>query len=415
MSFFYNCGIFFYHLGILVASLFNKKAKLWVTGRKGLFSRLEQAMGANEHIVWFHCASLGEMEQGRPVMEAYKAANPDHKILLTFFSPSGYEVRKDYKGADYVFYLPMDYPGNAKRFIQLAKPKVAVFVKYEFWHHFIKELNRNGVPSYVISANFRKDQHFFKGYGSWFLKTLKLLTQIFVQSEDSRALLQQAGVNNVTVSGDTRFDRVAAVVENNEEVPLLPAFTRDANVLVAGSTWPQDEKLLAGLVGDASIDLKYIVAPHEVNEQRISDLMKTMGSGAVRYSESTEESLAQARVLVIDNVGLLSKLYKYGDMAYIGGGFNAGIHNILEPAGFGLPVFIGPRYDKFREAFELMQQGGAFVVNDYAALLKGVKFLLEDDMILRMAQEMSRNYVRENTGATQTIMQGLCVNKSTKH
>jgi 3-deoxy-D-manno-octulosonic-acid transferase len=272
----------------------------------------------------------------------------------------------------------MDYPGNAKKFIQLVKPKVAVFVKYEFWHHFIKELNQNKVPAFVISANFRPDQHFFKWYGSWFLKTLKLLQHIYVQSEDSRALLEKAGVTNATVGGDTRFDRVADVGEKDEELSMLSAFAKNTNVLVAGST-----------------------------SSRIAGLMKALGMGAICYSEATEQKLTAARVLVIDSVGLLSKLYKYGSLAYIGGGFNAGIHNILEPAAFGLPVLFGPRYDKFREAFELISKGGAFVVNDYASLQKGVLFLLSDPMVLRMAQEMSRHYARENTGATARIMQGI--------
>jgi 3-deoxy-D-manno-octulosonic-acid transferase len=301
----------------------------------------------------------------------------------------------------------MDYPGNAKKFIQLVKPKVAVFVKYEFWHHFIKELNQNKVPAFVISANFRPDQHFFKWYGSWFLKTLKLLQHIYVQSEDSRALLEKAGVTNATVGGDTRFDRVADVGEKDEELSMLSAFAKNTNVLVAGSTWPEDEKLLCELIKNGPDGVKYIIAPHEVNPSRIAGLMKALGMGAICYSEATEQKLTAARVLVIDSVGLLSKLYKYGSLAYIGGGFNAGIHNILEPAAFGLPVLFGPRYDKFREAFELISKGGAFVVNDYASLQKGVLFLLSDPMVLRMAQEMSRHYARENTGATARIMQGI--------
>lgn len=407
MTFLYNSGIFFYHLSIMMASLFNQKARKWVAGRKNLFSRLEKEIDTTADIAWFHCASLGEFEQGRPVIEAYKAANPGHKILLTFFSPSGYEVQKAYSGADYVFYLPMDYPSNAKWFINIVKPKLAVFVKYEFWHHFINELNKSNVPTYVISANFRKDQHFFSWYGSWFITTLKLFTKIFVQSDDSRALLEKAGVTNVTVSGDTRFDRVAAVAEKDEVVPLLDVFVQSSQVLIAGSTWPEDEQLLAKLIVDDEVELKYIIAPHEVNEQRIAGLMKTLGGKAIRYSLAEEPNLPDARVLVIDSVGLLSKLYKYGDMAYIGGGFSAGIHNILEAAAFGLPVIFGPEYGKFREAVELINKGGAFAAADYATLEKRVKFLVNDPVVLRMAQEISRNYVRENTGATGKIMEGL--------
>jgi 3-deoxy-D-manno-octulosonic-acid transferase len=362
----------------MLAAGFNLKAKRWVAGRKGVFARLQQEVDSSADIAWFHCASLGEFEQGRPVIEAYRAANPGHKILLTFFSPSGYEVQKGYEGADYIYYLPMDYPGNAKKFVQLVKPKVAVFVKYEFWHHFIKELNRSGTPAFVISANFRKDQHFFKWYGSWFIKTLQLLQHIYVQSEDSRVLLEKAGVTNASVGGDTRFDRVADVGEKDEELPMLSAFTKDVNVLVAGSTWPDDEQLLKELITSGTDGVKYIIAPHEVNPSRIAGLMKALGMGAICYSEATEQKLAAARVLVIDSVGLLSKLYKYGSLAYIGGGFNAGIHNILEPAAFGLPVLFGPRHGKFREAVELISKGGAFPVEDYATLKKGVRFLLDD-------------------------------------
>jgi len=409
MTFLYDCSLAIYRLLIGISSLINPKAKLWVKERKGLFEKLNAEIDSTAKIVWFHCASLGEFEQGRPVIEKLRSEYPEYKILLTFFSPSGYEIRKDYVGVDYVFYLPLDSRKNAREFIKVVNPVFAVFVKYEFWYHYFNTLEKAGIPAYVISANFREKQHFFAWYGKWFRKILSMSTHIFVQNEFSLSLLNSVGIRNASVSGDTRFDRVLEIAANPEEIPLVRSFKRNGKVLVAGSTWRDDERLLVRLVNESGFDLKYIIVPHEINEAHISRLVEELQPETVRLSEADDESAANAGVLIVDSVGLLSGVYQYGNIAYIGGGFGAGIHNILEPAAYGQPVIFGSNFGKFREAIELMEKGGAFTIGNYIELLERVNFLLRDEMILMMASEVSKNYIRMNSGASKRILGQIAI------
>ncbi len=425
MTFFYNIGIFFYRLSIFIASFFNEKAKKWIAGRRDVFEKIEekfnnQRTANNEQIIWFHCASLGEFEQGRPLIEKLKTENSKLKILVTFFSPSGYEIRKNYKGADYVFYLPMDSKANAEKFLEIINPSIAVFVKYEFWFHYLSELNKRRVPTFLISANFREEQIFFKWYGSFFRQMLKFFTHIFVQNENSKKLLEKINIQNVSVSGDTRFDRVFSTMQASEEIPLIEKFKNGKKLLIAGSTWEEDEKIISNLKSQISpqndgvrnfvrTNLKLIIAPHEVNEKNIQRIVGLFPN-SIRYSHLTTTNNEQQitnSCLIIDNVGMLSRLYRYGDIAYVGGAFGKSLHNILEPAAFGLPVLFGPNHQKFREAAELIEKGGAFSIANSKELNKKIKFLLHDEMILKIASEMSRNFVRSNIGATQKIMEKI--------
>lgn len=411
MTFLYDCVLAIYRLLIGASSLFNAKARLWIRGRKGLLEKLETAIDSACKTAWFHCASLGEFEQGRPVIEKFREAHPEYKILLTFFSPSGYEVRKDYEGADYVFYLPLDSRRNARRFIKAVNPEFAVFVKYEFWYHYFNTLQKEQVPVYVISANFRVKQHFFAWYGKWFRKILNMSTHIFVQNEFSLSLLNSVGIRNASVSGDTRFDRVHEIAGSAEDIPLIRTFKGNSKVLVAGSTWRDDERLLVRLINESGFDLKYVIVPHEIDEAHIKRLVEELQPDTVRLSEADDESAANAGVLIVDSVGLLSGVYQYGDIAYIGGGFGAGIHNILEPAAYGQAVIFGSNFGKFQEAIELMEKGGAFTIGNYSELLQRVKFLLSDEMILMMASEVSKNYIRMNTGASGRILGQIAINR----
>jgi 3-deoxy-D-manno-octulosonic-acid transferase len=398
----YTISLLLYSLAIHIASLFNGKAKLWLSGRKNIFIKLQLAFEnrANETI-WFHCASLGEFEQGRPLIEKYKSLYPKTKILLTFFSPSGYEIRKSYAGADYVFYLPLDTPGNAKRFIEIVKPKAAFFVKYEFWFNYLNELKGSNIPTYLVSGVFREDHYFFKSTGGWFRKQLSSFTYFFLQSEASRELLHSIGYTNALVSGDTRFDRVLEISKNVRAFDLVKKFIADGKIIVAGSTWKEDEKLISDS-GILASGYKIIIAPHEIDEAHIQSI-EAQFSACQRYSNANEANIKTARVLIIDNIGMLSSLYQYGSIAFIGGGFGKGIHNILEAAAFGMPVIFGPNYQKFAEAKELITLGGAFPVKD-AAELEKTMMLLKDGQVLRTAAQISKMYVQGKAGATEKIL-----------
>ena len=380
MSLFYQIAIYGYSLTIRIASFFNKKAGLWINGRNDIFKNLEKAIDPNERIAWFHAASLGEFEQGRPVIEAFRQKFPGFKILLTFFSPSGYEIRKNYSGADYIFYLPPDTKPNAKRFIETVKPEIAVFIKYEFWFNYLKILYDKDLPVFVISAIFRKEQHFFKWYGGWFRKMLKSITMFFVQNEESKELLQSIGIENVTISGDTRFDRVSAIAGSLKTFPPVEKFAGNTKVFLAGSTWPRDEELILRLANDLAGKMKFIIAPHEIGHERIASITRLFsGFKVLKFSESNESSFAGAHILIIDGMGFLSGLYRYCHIAYIGGGFGKGIHNILEAATFGKPVIFGPKYDKFQEATDLTKLKGAFSVSTAKELEKIAVKLLSDE------------------------------------
>jgi 3-deoxy-D-manno-octulosonic-acid transferase len=406
MLFAYNIFIFFYGLGIRIAALFgNEKAKQWVEGRRNVFSKLSELRTHDSRLIWFHCSSLGEFEQGRPVMEKLKMQNSECKIILTFFSPSGYEVRKNYSGADLVCYLPMDSKRNAKHFIELVNPSEVYFVKYEYWHYYFHALKEKNIPLYIISAIFRDDHVFFKWYGNFFTKMLKCVTHFFVQDENSLKRINSIGFNNVTVAGDTRFDRVAEIAAHPKGFPLVEKFCGGQNVIVAGSTWQDDERILSNLKSQIS-NLKLVIAPHDISENRIKEIENLFSDyKVIRHSDMSEVDISDKDVLIIDSIGMLSSLYRYAWVCYVGGGFGAGIHNILEAAVYGKPVFFGPRYHKAAEAITLIKKGGAFSVTDAKQMMQEVERFKNDESNSSASCEVSRRFVLENTGATEKILQ----------
>jgi 3-deoxy-D-manno-octulosonic-acid transferase len=403
MNLLYNTAIRLYYLFIFIASFFNEKARLWIEGRKNTISLLQQKLNATDKTIWIHCASLGEFEQGRPLIENLKKDFPGYKILLTFFSPSGYEIRRNYPLADCVCYLPIDTPENVKTFLDAAQPTMAIFVKYEFWHNFINELSHRKIPLFLISAIFRKEQIFFKPYGGFYRKVLRKIEHLFVQDEHSKNLLTSIAITNVTVSGDTRFDRVFNTASTSDYLPAIENFCNGKPTLIAGSSWPEDEKLLAEVFQQQQ-DWKLIIAPHETNTSNIERLEKLMSfKSSCRFSQLHTGSLEKNHdVLIIDTIGHLSKIYRYGTIAYIGGGFGKGIHNILEAAAFGLPVIFGPNYNKFREAKELIKAGGGFTIKDLDDLKVVFEKLKSNEQ--KAAAETAKNYVLLNIGATEKII-----------
>jgi len=379
MTFLYQVGIFFYSIFIQIISVFNDKARLFVNGRKNWAESLSQKIDGKAKYVWVHCASLGEFEQGRPVIEELKQQFPEYKIVLTFFSPSGYEIRKNYPLTDIVAYLPLDTKRNATTFLNIIKPEKAFFVKYEFWYFYISELKRRKIPLYIISAIFRENQQFFKEtpVGKWYRKMLFKVEHFFIQNEKSGELLKTIGISNFTVSGDTRFDRVAAIANSAKEIPVVEKFKGNSLLIIAGSTWKPDEELLAAFINQSS--LKFIIAPHEVSEGNINRIHQLLKKPAISLSKVSENEIDRFQVLIIDSVGLLSSLYRYGNLAYIGGGFGVGIHNILEAATFGLPVIFGPNYKRFKEAVDLTFEGGAVSVSNHADLGQALNNLINNE------------------------------------
>ena len=407
MRIIYSLFIFIYALGIHLAALFSKQARRWIDGRKELLPRMERANQSRNRLVWFHCASLGEFEQGRPVIEQCRDEFPDIQILLTFFSPSGYEVRKAYSVADYVFYLPLDTPGQVKRFLDIWNPALAVFIKYEYWYNYLHEMHKRQIPVMMISATFRPGQHFFKAYGCWFRKHLRSISHFFVQNEASFELLQHIGVSQCTISGDTRFDRVSEISKTPGDIPEIKSFAANCRVLVAGSTWEKDETLIADALNHSDLQVKLIIAPHHISDHGLARLENLFASNSIRFSEVKGDIDPDVKVLIVDSVGLLSHIYRYGHMAYIGGGFGKGIHNILEAATFGMPVFFGPNHHKFIEANELCERGGAFSVKTADELRDKLKEMLLNDQASGNASVICKNYVHEKTGATNIIINYL--------
>jgi 3-deoxy-D-manno-octulosonic-acid transferase len=406
MSLIYNAAISFYQTGINVAGRWNEKARLLARGQKQSMALLQQQIVAGQRYVWFHASSLGEFEQGRPLMEELKRRTPEVKIVLTFFSPSGYEVRKSYAGADVIVYLPMDTPGNVARFLNIVNPEKAVFVKYEFWANYLTELKKRNIPTYLVSAIFRPQQTFFKWYGGWYRKLLSAFTRLYVQDKTSEELLKTIGIINVTVAGDTRFDRVSEIAAQAKNLPLVEAFAKGRQVLVAGSSWPLDEDILFDYFNTHK-DLYLIVAPHVTSELHIEDICRKLKRPYVRYTKTDERDAANADCLVIDCIGLLSSIYRYGQIAYIGGGFGVGIHNVLEAAVYGVPVIFGPNYHKFREACGLIDAGGGFSISDTEQYSELLDKLMLDVNYLTLCGEKSANFVDQNLGATDLIMQQL--------
>ena len=404
MHFIYNLGITLYGVAIALASLFSNKARLRYAGGRAAVDEMRRRRTPGERYIWFHAASLGEFEQGRALMERLRASHPEYKIALTFFSPSGYEVRKGYAGADVVTYLPLDRPRNVRAFLDALQPEMAVFVKYEYWGNFLFSLKERGVRTYVVSAIFRPDQVFFRSYGGLFVRMLGCFTKIYVQDERSRQLLSGVGIESVEVSGDTRFDRVADIVRRAEELPVAAAFAGEGRpVVVAGSTWPQDEELLARFISVNKDHLRMIIVPHEVSPSRISELCSRLRCSFALYTQTTPEEAGKADCLVVDTVGILSSLYRYGRVAYVGGGFGAGIHNTLEAAVWGIPVVWGPNYHKFKEAEGLAACGGGCAVASYRQMEDALNRLLTDSAAGASAGE----YVRSKTGATDKILAEL--------
>jgi 3-deoxy-D-manno-octulosonic-acid transferase len=400
----YNIAIRLYYLYILAGSLVNRKARFWITGRRGLLDRIRMEVRPDDSLIWFHCSSLGEFEQGRPVMEALKITKPGTRLLLTFFSPSGYEVRKNYAGADHVYYLPLDTKENARQFIRIVRPAAAYFIKYEFWYHYLHQLSSAHIPVYLISAIFRPSQVFFKGYGRWFRSILGMFSHIFVQDDASGDLLKSIGLSNMTVSGDTRFDRVSAISGKVKPVTQLELFRQQHCIIIAGSTWPEDDRYLVSHINLKKEGIKYILVPHEIHDAYLSRLERTIAGNVLRFSGMNADNASRAEVLVVDAVGYLSSLYRYADIAYVGGGFGKGIHNTLEAATFGIPVIFGPNYHKFREARDMIREGAAFSITGEKSLTNLLSDLLADRDARQRAGKKAKSYVERHTGATARIL-----------
>jgi 3-deoxy-D-manno-octulosonic-acid transferase len=407
MYFLYNLLILFAGFVLKITALFNKKIKLFIDGRKQSFFKLQQAISEKDEVIWMHCASLGEFEQGRPIIEKLKLKFPTRKVVLTFFSPSGYEVRKNYEYADVVCYLPLDSSKNAKRFLDIVHPKLAIFVKYEFWPNLLKELKARNIETLLVSGIFRENQIFFKGYGGWMRKSLATFSHFFVQDENSKQLLNSINFNNVTVSGDTRFDRVFEITQQNNKLPFIEEFIDHKYTVVAGSTWKEDEMMLVDYINNkASENEKFIIAPHNINPKDIAELKNSISKSVILFSEKDDKNLSGFQVFIIDTVGILTKIYSYAAIAYVGGGFTkTGVHNVLEPATFGIPILIGPNYHKFNEAIDLVKNKACFVVDNSKELsLHLDKFFQSDEMRLKTG-ESAKKQVVDKTGATAKILE----------
>lgn len=420
----YNIAIYIYLIGVAIGSLFNKKIKKMWRGEREAVDLLKEKVDPTAKYVWFHAASLGEFEQGRPLIEQLRATHPEYKILLTFFSPSGYEVRKNYEGADIVCYLPLDTIRNARRFLRAVHPVMAFFIKYEFWYNYLHILKHRGVPVYSVSSIFRPGQVFFKWYGRNYAKVLHCITHFFVQNEVSLKLLKGIGIEEATVVGDTRFDRVLQIKEQSKELPIVEAFkgingkdnackeelsengSKGCKVFVAGSSWQPDEDIFIRFFNDHP-DWKLIIAPHVIGEDHLAYILDKLQMKAVRYTQATEQSAAEARCLIIDCFGLLSTIYRYGEIAYVGGGFGVGIHNVPEAAVWGVPVLFGPNNKRFQEAQDLLACKGSFEVTDYDSFNTIISRLISDDKFRHQCGEASANYVKSRSGATDIIMKSV--------
>ncbi len=405
----YNLAIYLYLLAVKFVGLFSKKVKLMRKGHKQVFDILRQSIDKDSQYLWFHAASLGEFEQGRPLIERIRKRYPQYKILLTFFSPSGYEVRKNYEGADVICYLPFDTPRNVRRFLDLARPSMAFFIKYEFWQNYMKGLQRRGIPTYSVSSIFRPNQVFFRWYGGQYYKVLTRITHFFVQNEESLRLLATRGVTNATVVGDTRFDRVLEIHQAARQLPLVERFKGDCNkVLVAGSSWQPDEELFIDYF-NRHPEMKLIIAPHVVDENHLAWIESRLNRPSIRYTRAlgTSADLSRVDCLIIDCYGLLSSIYRYGEISYVGGGFGVGIHNVLEAAVYGIPVLFGPNNQRFREACQLLAEGGAFEIHDATGFAATMDRLFTDEAFLAQSGECAGRYVKDNAGAADAVLEAI--------
>ena len=399
----YNLAMYLLELGVKLAALFSDKPAKMVKGHRDAFDMLKSKIDRNVRYIWFHAASLGEFEQGRPLIERIRKEYPQYKILQTFFSPSGYEVRKNYDGADIVCYLPIDTPSNVKKFIDLVNPCMVFFVKYEFWQNYLNALSKRGVPVYSVSSIFRPGQIFFRWYGKSYQQVLKTFAHLFVQNEESKQLLAEIGVKNTTVVGDTRFDRVLDICAAAKQLPLVQKFKGDALTFVAGSSWGPDEDIFIKYF-NAHPEMKLIIAPHVVNDGHLKEIESKLQRSCIRYTKATEENVEQADCLIIDCYGLLSSIYRYGEISYIGGGFGVGIHNVLEAAVYGIPVIFGPNNKKFREAQHLLANKGGFEINGYEDFEQLMNKFLADEAYLKQSGQAAGDYVKGNAGAMDKIM-----------
>lgn len=405
MRFIYNFILILASFILKGVALFQKKIKIFVDGRKEVFSLLKAEIKSDDNIIWFHAASLGEFEQGRPVIEKLKIFYPNYKILLTFFSPSGYEVKKDYEHADVICYLPLDTISNAKRFLKIVNPKLAVFIKYEFWPNYLIELKKKEVPTLLVSGIFREKQLFFKNYGSGMKDLLETFSHFFVQDENSFQLLKSIGFSNATISGDTRFDRVHDILLQDNNLNFINDFKDEKYTLVAGSTWSEDEDLLVDYINNkATSNEKFIIAPHNIKPEGIQRLQDIIKTDIVLYSDREGKQLKDYQVFIIDTIGILTKIYAAADVAYVGGAYRTGLHNILEPATFGIPTIIGPKFEKFNEAKDLVALKGCITTNGQDSLNKVLLDLRDDDKLRIEKGEIAKNYISSSLGASVKIV-----------
>lgn len=402
----YNFVIYIYLFAVKLVSLFNPKVKLMVKGHSEVFDILKSKIEKDKKYIWFHAASLGEFEQGRPLMERIRRQYPEYKILLTFFSPSGYEVRKNYQGADVICYLPFDTPRNARRFVKLANPCMAFFIKYEFWQNYLKNLQKHHVPTYSVSSIFRKNQVFFRWYGGKYFKVLTRFTHLFVQNEVSKELLASLNIRNVDVVGDTRFDRVIEIFEQAKQLPLVEQFKKNSMVMVAGSSWQPDEDIFIRYFNEHP-EMKLIIAPHVIGESHLTEIIGKLKRPYMRYTQATPENVEQADCLIIDCFGLLSSIYRYGEIAYVGGGFGVGIHNVLEAAVYGIPVLFGPNNQRFQEARQLLETKGCFEIHNYEEFKEKMDRLMTDAPYLEKCGKLSGDYVKQHAGASDKVMKAV--------
>lgn len=414
MLFLYNLILVFASQVVKLLAIFSPKMKLFVDGRKEVFTILQNKIAATDKTIWFHAASLGEYEQGLPVIEKIKIKFPNHKIVVTFFSPSGYEVRKNNTVADASVYLPLDTKANAKKFIQAIHPELVFFIKYEYWPNYLNELQKLNIKTYLISGIFRENQAFFKGYGDFYRNALKTFDYFFVQNESSKKLLQSIGFNNVKISGDTRFDRVVSILERDNSLDFIEQFRGSSTALgktitvVIGSSWPKDENLLVNYINNAPDNVKFIIAPHNIKSEQIQELKNTITKKTILFSKKENQNLSEFQIFIIDTIGILTKIYSYADIAYVGGGFGtAGLHNILEPATFGVPIIIGPNYSNFAEAIALVHQEGCVSVSNSNELYETLDNLISNEDIRHEKGHICATFVQMNKGATEIILKHL--------
>jgi 3-deoxy-D-manno-octulosonic-acid transferase len=406
MNFLYNILIFKATLLLQILAIFSKKLKLFVDGRKQTFSKIEALK--NENVIWFHAASLGEFEQARPIIEELKKNFNQYKILVTFFSPSGYEIRKNYNLADVICYLPLDSRSNARKFVEIVNPKFAIFIKYEFWPNLLNELKLKEIPTILVSGILREKQIFFKYYGGFMRESLKAFNHFFVQDRNSKNLLGSINFENVTIAGDTRFDRVFEILEQDNTLDFINEFKNDQYTIVAGSTWQEDEELLVNYINnEASEEEKFIIAPHNIKQEAILELQKSINKKTVLYSAKADENLSEYTVFIIDTIGLLTKIYASADIAYVGGGLKTGLHNILEPATFGIPIVIGNKYDKFKEAVDLVDLNGCISIHNKDEFSSVFIKLKSDEDYRKSIGKINQKYIQENLGATKIIINYL--------